>query len=99
VAPWAPRGVVQHAQFDHTSVLSMIEWRWNLAPLSVRDRSAQNLARALDFDAPSTSAPQFAVPPGPFGAACTGTITGVAAPNDFAALRTVAAQLGWPIYG
>ena len=35
--------------FEHTSILRMIEWRWNLPALSVRDRNARNLAEALDF--------------------------------------------------
>jgi phospholipase C len=28
--------------FDHTSVLRLIEWRWNLAPLTVRDATANS---------------------------------------------------------
>ena len=37
--------------YDHTSILKLIEWRWNFAPLSARDASADvgNLADALDF--------------------------------------------------
>jgi phospholipase C len=40
--------------FDHTSVLKLIEWRWNLRPLTARDASAEigNLASALDFASP-----------------------------------------------
>src|SRR5205814_8790338 len=34
VAPWARGGYVSHVQFDHTSVLRMIEWRWSLEPLT-----------------------------------------------------------------
>jgi hypothetical protein len=30
-------------------VLSMIEWRWDLQPLTERDAHANNLALALDF--------------------------------------------------
>jgi hypothetical protein len=29
----------------------MVEWRWDLAPMTARDRNAQNLAEALDFSA------------------------------------------------
>ncbi len=35
--------------FEHTSILRMIEWRWGLPALSVRDRNARNLAEAFDF--------------------------------------------------
>jgi len=50
--------------YDHTSILKLVEWRWGLAPLSVRDRDAKNLADALDFShrnliAPKITAPRF----------------------------------------
>jgi phospholipase C len=51
------------AQYDHTSVLKMIEWRWGLQPLSVRDANAKNLADALDLSTTNLAAPDFAVPP------------------------------------
>jgi hypothetical protein len=37
--------------FDHTSILKLIEWRFGLARLTLRDAShdIQNLARALNF--------------------------------------------------
>jgi hypothetical protein len=34
--------------FDHTSTLSLIEWRFGLQPLAQRDAAAANLAQALD---------------------------------------------------
>lgn len=45
--------------FDHTSILKLIEWRWGLAPLSLRDASSdvQNLAYALNFDQPEVTVP------------------------------------------
>ena len=49
VSPFAPRERVSHVPFDHTSVLRMIEWRWDLPPLTVRDATANDLAEALDF--------------------------------------------------
>jgi len=99
VAPWAPAGVVSHVQFDHTSVLRMIEWRWGLDPLTVRDETANNLAEALDFTQPrTTQAPQFSVPAGPFGAPCASTPTAAASSEpDLASLATLGAALGWPI--
>lgn len=96
VSPWAHATEVSHEHYDHTSLLSLIEWNWRLAPLTVRDATAQNLVEELDFTQRRGPAPLFAVPPGPFGAPC-----GVAAPapaeNDLAALQSLATSLGWPV--
>ena len=71
ISPMAHRGFITHEQFDHTSILRLIEWRWSLPALSSRDVNANNLADALDFTSgPNLSAPPFNVPPGPFGGAC-----------------------------
>src|SRR5947209_14105678 len=59
ISPWSPRGSVASGLYDHTSVLRMIEWRWSLRPLTVRDATANNLAQVLDFTAPNLSAPAF----------------------------------------
>jgi phospholipase C len=54
--------------YDHTSVLKLIEWRWQLQPLTARDASNDiaNLALALSFSSPDTSLPALPVihPPG-----------------------------------
>lgn len=71
ISPMARRGFVPHEQFDHTSILKMIEWRWSMPALTNRDGTANNLADVLDFtDAANLTAPQFNVPAGPFGATC-----------------------------
>src|SRR6266852_7150010 len=74
ISPWSRRGYVSHVQFDHTSVLRLIEWRWGLEPLTVRDASANNLAQALDFEQSNGLAPLYSVPSGPFGAACASAV-------------------------
>jgi phospholipase C len=73
ISPYARRGLVSHGLYDHTSILKMIEWRWNLQPLTARDTAANNIAEAFDFSRPILSAPHFNVPPGPFGSACSST--------------------------
>ena len=93
IAPSAPAGV-SSLVFDHTSVLRLIEWRWQLRPLTIRDATATNLAEALDFRMPRRTAPQFRVPLGPFGAPC-GSATAVAAAHWQRLLRLVQ-DLGWP---
>jgi phospholipase C len=69
VSPFARRGHVATKVYDHTSILRMIEKRWSLAPLTVRDRTANDLGRELRVN-PNPSAPAYDVPRGPFGAAC-----------------------------
>jgi phospholipase C len=95
VTPRARAHTVSHLDFDHTSVLRFIEWRWGLAPLTVRDMHARNLAEALDFGAPRRRrAPQFRVPVGPFGTLC-----GSAAPvveRTWDQLLALAQGVGWP---
>lgn len=70
ISPYARRNYIAHEQYDHTSILKMIEWRFNLPPLSVRDQTANNLAHVLDLTTANSDAPAFTVPPGPFGSAC-----------------------------
>ncbi len=91
ISPWSNRGAVVHDVYDHTSILKMIEWRWSLRPLSVRDANANNLAQALDFSARNVTAPVFSVPSGPFGTLCTPlSETEIEFPLAFAA------QFGFP---
>jgi phospholipase C len=70
ISPFARRRHVSSTVYDHASILRLIEWRWGLAPLTVRDAQANNLADALDFAHPQTAAPVIAVPTGPFLGRC-----------------------------
>ena len=105
VSPFARRGFVAHQQYDHTSVLRMVEWRWGLEPLTERDRTANNLARLLRLNAPPRlHAPQYLVPP-ILGGACPGAAVvaqslssggaaaAVAAPPARAAWRELASRV------
>lgn len=49
MGPFAKQRLDQTGPYEHSSVLKMIEWRWDLEPMTVRDRKAKNLADALDF--------------------------------------------------
>jgi phospholipase C len=62
ISPYARRRYVAHGIFDHTSILKMIEWRWNLQPLSVRDANANNIANVLDFKHRNLTAPRITAP-------------------------------------
>jgi phospholipase C len=59
VSPYARPGHVTSTVYDHTSVLSLIERKWNLPPLTRRDAEANDPLDALDLDSP----PQFLTPP------------------------------------
>ncbi len=75
----------------------MIEWRWGLQPLTVRDAGATtNLAEALQFQAPNLSARPFAVPSGPFGQLCVPGLPD-ATDEEWLPLLQMAADFGWPV--
>ena len=59
VSPYARPDFVLHDVLDHTSVLKLIEEKWNLPPLTHRDAAAVSPLGALDLDAP----PAFLTPP------------------------------------
>jgi phospholipase C len=96
ISPFARREHVSHLALDHTSILKLIEWRWGLEPLTVRDATATNVAEVLQFDSPVLDVRQFAVPAGPFGQLC---LPGVADATDdeWLPLLQIAAQFGWPV--
>lgn len=43
VSPWVARGEVDHAVYDHSSVLATVERLFGLAPLTDRDKAAKDL--------------------------------------------------------
>jgi phospholipase C len=67
VSPFAPRGHVAHGQFDHSSILKLVEWRFGLPALNVRDQAAANPASVFDFRAPNIVPPSVPLvrDPGP----------------------------------
>ena len=60
VSPWAKKGYVSHQTFDHTSILKLIETKWNLPALTYRDANARDMLDFFDFAA---DRPPFADPP------------------------------------
>jgi phospholipase C len=62
VSPFSAPGTIVRDVYDHTSILKMIEWRWDLPALSVRDAAASNLATALDFSYVRRRVRDYAVP-------------------------------------
>jgi phospholipase C len=77
----------------------MIEWRWGLAPLTVRDAHAINLARVLDFGAPNTASQTYTVAPfDPTTAGCATAAaeSGVEA-REWKPLIKLAKAHGWKV--
>jgi phospholipase C len=58
ISPWARRDFVSHKVYDHTSILKLIETKWNLPALTFRDANAAPMLDMLDLHRPS-----FAEPP------------------------------------
>ena len=48
--PFVKRGYVDHTQYETVGILTLIERRWNLPPLTWRDQDALPLQNAFDFD-------------------------------------------------
>jgi phospholipase C len=59
VSPYARPGHVTSTVYDHTSILKLIERKWNLPPLTRRDAEANDPLDALDLQNP----PHFLTPP------------------------------------
>lgn len=59
VSPYAKRDHVSHTVYDHTSILAMIERKWNLPALTYRDANANDLMDFLDVEAMRQGRPTF----------------------------------------
>jgi len=86
---------VSHQTFDHTSILKLVETKWNLPALTYRDANAHNM---LDFFDLAAKNPPFAeprvlnVPKNPFSgpdALPAGSIT----PAQQAVFHTICTEL------
>ena len=74
VSPYVQRGGISHFNYDHTSILAMIEYRYGLAPLTSRDAAAKtdpalmgandhaNIGLAFDFANPNFEVPDLPDP-------------------------------------
>ncbi|HVF38303.1 MAG TPA: alkaline phosphatase family protein [Gemmatimonadaceae bacterium] len=70
VSPYVKRRSVSSRIYDQASVLRLIERRWNLPSLTVRDAQANDLMDEIDLDITVSDAPRIDVPAGPFGTPC-----------------------------
>ncbi len=64
ISPFARRDYVSHVVHDHTSILRLIETKYNLGALTRRDANASNLLDCLDLRRPPAhlDPPELAAP-------------------------------------
>jgi phospholipase C len=93
VSPFARRRHVAGDLYDHTSVLRMIEWGFDLEPLAMRDAAANNLAGVLDLGGP----PQLDVPHWELPEAVVADCSAELIDSIWKPLRDVAKAQGWPV--
>jgi phospholipase C len=72
VSPWSRKGHVTSVVHDHTSILAMVERKWNLPAMTNRDAAAADLADFLELRFPGFADPPALAQPlaGPAQVAC-----------------------------
>ncbi len=66
VSPYAKPNYVSHVVYDHTSILKLVETKWNLPALTARDANAANMLDFLDLrHAAFATPPRLPAPPDP----------------------------------
>jgi phospholipase C len=58
LSPWTKPHLVSHTMREHSSILKLIETRFNLPSMTMRDATADNMTEFFDF-----SSPQWLTPP------------------------------------
>ena len=71
VSPFARKDHVTHVIHDHTSILAMVERKWNLPALTYRDANAADLMDFLDLSTPAFMEPPTLAAPLSVGADCS----------------------------
>jgi Phosphoesterase family len=57
VSPWARRDYVSHQVKDHTSICALIEAKWNLPAMTLRDANANPMPDMIDLRHPAFRTP------------------------------------------
>jgi phospholipase C len=82
VSPWVRRGHVDHTIYGFESILKLIEYRFGLNPLTVRDKYARNIGRSFDFASkPKLDLPHLPDPPAVMSHACAAPVVGLPDPG------------------
>jgi hypothetical protein len=90
---------VSHAVHDHTSILKLVETKWNLPALTYRDANASNLLDCLDLrTAAFLEPPRLPAPANPEGVSrCPPPIGRIAAGNNRVLSATTVAAPTKPV--
>lgn len=59
ISPYAKKDYVVHKVHDHTSVLALLQRKWNLPALTFRDANANDMLDFIDLDALAAGRPNF----------------------------------------
>ncbi|RFU36318.1 hypothetical protein B7463_g113, partial [Scytalidium lignicola] len=51
ISPWSKKNHVSHMVYDHTSILALLETKWNLPAMTMRDANANNMLDFIDLEA------------------------------------------------
>ncbi len=73
VSARSKKDYVSHQTFDHTSILKLVETKWNLPALTYRDANAHNMLDFFDLKSkrpPFAEPPMLASPKNPFSSSC-----------------------------
>ena len=111
VSPYARRTTqakarVSHATLGHESTLKLIEYRFGLGNLTVRDRYCKNIGRTFDWSNPQFEPPDLPDPSTVASVPCSagGDRTPISSAenrepheNDLAALEGLAHRFGFPV--
>jgi phospholipase C len=82
ISPFAKPNFVSSVVHDHTSILAMVERKWNLPALTYRDANANDLSDLVDLStAPSFPEPPLLAAPASFPQACSTTGPGTIPPS------------------
>jgi phospholipase C len=82
ISPYVKRSNVNHQLSGFESILKLIEYRFGLKPLTVRDKYATNIGRTFDWDSkPRLELPDLPTPPAVISAACVVPTTVPAVPG------------------
>jgi phospholipase C len=57
ISPWARPWHVSHRTADHTSICALVEAKWNLPAMTLRDANAHDLLDMLDLRYPAFLTP------------------------------------------
>jgi phospholipase C len=71
VSPYSRKRHVTHTIHDHTSILAMVERKWNLPAMTLRDANAADLTDFLDLSNPSFLDPPTLAKPASVDQACS----------------------------